>query len=178
VLRIYAGYLPGRRPGRIDLAIRPVIVDHAATGGPKGLWSVSGVKFTTARRVADATLRRAFPDRTRREPPLECVSEASLRRARRTRFGPSWRPDADPTWQDDLRLLIAEESVHHLDDLIWRRTTLGDDPRSARSFAEQLCDVFPWESERRTLELERLEHCLSNATATRESDRRPAPSPR
>ena len=60
VLQVYAGLLPARYAGTIDLANREVIHNHGATGGPRGLFSVSGVKFTTARLVAEKTLRRLF----------------------------------------------------------------------------------------------------------------------
>jgi glycerol-3-phosphate dehydrogenase len=168
LLRIYAGYLPGRRFGTADLATRPVILDHAASGGPSGLWSVSGVKFTTARRVADATLRRAFPKHRRSDPLREQRTHGPQQRAARTRFGPAWRPDADGSWKDELRLLIAEESVQHLDDLMLRRTSLGDDPRTAREVATRVCEVFDWDASHRDLELQRLERCLDDATATSE----------
>lgn len=59
VIRVDAGLLPGQRPGSERLARRPVIHFHDRSGGPRGLVSVSGIKFTTARRVAAAVLRRA-----------------------------------------------------------------------------------------------------------------------
>jgi glycerol-3-phosphate dehydrogenase len=168
VLRIYSGYLPGKRVGTADLATRPVILDHAAAGGPRGLWSVSGVKFTTARRVADATLRGAFPNHPRSDAARVSQRAGACRRASRTRFGPAWRPEADASWRDELRLLIAEESVQHLDDLMLRRTTLGDDPRTAREVAARVCEAFDWDASRRALELQRLERCLDQAAAIRE----------
>jgi hypothetical protein len=42
-VRVLAGELPGVAPGRADLAHHAVLVDHGASGGPRGLWSVSGV---------------------------------------------------------------------------------------------------------------------------------------
>jgi glycerol-3-phosphate dehydrogenase len=126
------------------------------------------VKFTTARRVADATLRRAFPKHRRSDPLREQRTHGPQQRAARTRFGPAWRPDADGSWKDELRLLIAEESVQHLDDLMLRRTSLGDDPRTAREVATRVCEVFDWDASHRDLELQRLERCLDDATATSE----------
>ena len=84
------------------------------------------------------------------------------------RFGPRWRPEADPGWSDPLRRLVAEEAVQHLDDLVLRRTTLGDDPRTARAVAAPVSELFAWDGPRRKLELERLERCLDEAAATRE----------
>ncbi len=61
VLRVDAGVLPARRAGSAEPRSRPVIVDHLKHGGPAGLYSVSGVKFTTARSVAARTLDRIRP---------------------------------------------------------------------------------------------------------------------
>lgn len=69
VVRVFAGLLPGRRAGTADLAERPVIVDHRAAGGPAGLYSVIGVKLTTARAVAARVLARAFPSAAMRPVP-------------------------------------------------------------------------------------------------------------
>lgn len=69
VLRVLWGFLPARRPGSAELAVRPVIRDHGARGGPQGLFSVSGVKLTTARLVAEKTLSLVLsrsPDLARR----------------------------------------------------------------------------------------------------------------
>lgn len=49
---VRAGFLPAARPGASAMAKRPVILDHGIEGGPEGLISVSGVKWTTARLVA------------------------------------------------------------------------------------------------------------------------------
>ncbi len=55
--QIYAGYLPAERIEPLVLADRPVIIDHGRRGGPAGFVSVSGVKYTTARAVAERTMR-------------------------------------------------------------------------------------------------------------------------
>ena len=126
------------------------------------------MKFTTARRVAHATLRRVFPNHARSDAARESQSDGTGQRATRTRFGPAWRPEEDGSWRDELCLLIAEESVQHLDDLMLRRTSLGDDPRTAREVATRVCEVFDWDASRRDLELRRLERCLDDAAAVRE----------
>lgn len=60
VIHVFSGYLPVAEIGGTQLTRRETIVDHAAVGGPKGLYSVSGIKFTTARRVAEKTLTLMF----------------------------------------------------------------------------------------------------------------------
>lgn len=164
VLRVYCGYLPGPRRGEDRLSTRPVIVDHGASNGPSGLWSVSGVKFTTARAVAEAALRRIHPERAPAELAWSRASCARLRAF--TRFGPHWRPEADEgPWQEDLRRLVREESVQHLDDLLLRRTSLGDDPRTGRAVAATLAGLFEWGEPRRARELERTKAMLAGSGA-------------
>jgi glycerol-3-phosphate dehydrogenase len=163
LLRIYAGFLPGRRHGTAELSKRPVVLDHGEHGGPSGLFSISGVKLTTSRRVADTVLHRAFPGHT--AGIVDDDTEAYRARLARTRFGPTWRPEDDGVWMRDLQHLISEESVKHLDDLILRRTSLGEDPRKARAVAEVVCDAFDWNPSRREAELERLDRSLDDALA-------------
>jgi glycerol-3-phosphate dehydrogenase len=64
VASVMAGLLPLARPGGSTLASRETIIDHGRQGGPRGIFSISGVKLTTARLVAERVLRRAFPDAT------------------------------------------------------------------------------------------------------------------
>ncbi|HYH23120.1 MAG TPA: FAD-dependent oxidoreductase [Azospirillum sp.] len=67
VVRVHAGLLPARAPGSAEPAGRDVLLDHGRRGGPRGLVSVSGVKLTTARVVAEQVLDRLFePDEPRR----------------------------------------------------------------------------------------------------------------
>jgi glycerol-3-phosphate dehydrogenase len=61
VVRVLSGLLPVQTPGATDVARRPLVVQHARSGGPRGLISVSGVKFTTAPAVASRVLDLAFP---------------------------------------------------------------------------------------------------------------------
>jgi glycerol-3-phosphate dehydrogenase len=56
VARVLWGRLPAEAAGSTVPSSRPVIHDHGAHGGPRGLISVSGVKLTTARAVAEKTL--------------------------------------------------------------------------------------------------------------------------
>lgn len=55
---IRAGLLPARSSGSKNPASRPTVYVHGDHGGPDGLVSVSGVKYTTARAVAEKTLKR------------------------------------------------------------------------------------------------------------------------
>jgi len=141
VLRRHWGLLPAKRAGTASLATRPAIVDHGRRGGPEGLWSVSGVKLTTARRVAEETLarclrRRALPlppylPEPRPEPrtvPSAAEIEALAKRD----------PDAAGR---EVRTLMAEESALTLDDLVLRRTDWGMLPETGRRLRELLAGL-------------------------------------
>jgi glycerol-3-phosphate dehydrogenase len=172
ILHLFAGLLPVKRDGSVDLVCREVILDHANKGGPKGLFSVSGVKFTTARLVAEKTLRRTFPEtkfsRQFTHRPglrqsayaLDSYNTPNLVGLLDTRIG---------SIKDSYRHLVEEESVQHLDDLIFRRTTLWENPRDAISVAPLLCDLFPWNDFRCREEIERLASKLSNGHSQQDS---------
>lgn len=61
VISVTSGLLPATGPGSVDLLDRAVICDHGAAGGPKGLFSLWGVKYTTAPSVARRVLRQSLP---------------------------------------------------------------------------------------------------------------------
>jgi glycerol-3-phosphate dehydrogenase len=145
VLQVYAGLLPARAAGTIDLSSREVIHDHGAAGGPKGLFSVSGVKYTTARLVAQKTLTRAFgragsavrPD-ARRPPPAAAVGGESILDSASPLDGPVEQAHAY------LRALAEEEAVLGLDDLLLRRL---DSTFSARDpgVPERVRQLLGWD---------------------------------
>jgi glycerol-3-phosphate dehydrogenase len=148
---IYAGILPASEVGK--LAKREVIVRHRDHGGPAGLFSVSGVKYTTSRLVAEKAMRRVFPGRPGREPqapPAEANSG-------RWFFAYDWMPGAaDAEVLASLRTLIEEEAVVHLDDLILRRTGLGENRRRIGELLPRLRSLFSWTDLRWQQECERL----------------------
>ncbi|TFG79675.1 MAG: FAD-dependent oxidoreductase, partial [Chrysiogenales bacterium] len=65
---VYAGILPATATGK--LSERETILDHGTQGGPAGLFSVSGVKYTTSRLVAEKTMKKVFPGcKAKKTPP-------------------------------------------------------------------------------------------------------------
>ncbi len=164
VKHVFAGRLP-RKPGTsgeaVVLANRPLIVDHGKQGGPRGLISVIGVKYTTARRVASDLLERlGFPAPRAAERDAEGQPAADRDRIL---FDFDWNPPALPAATEEaLRTLIVDEAVVHLDDLVVRRTNIGDHPQRALSLAPKLAQLFDWSAERAAEELDRLENHLLN----------------
>ena len=135
VVQVYAGILPARHQGDAEPASREVIHDHGQSGGPKGLWTVIGIKFTTSRAVAAATLDkfgadgRGAPDANAPCPrPTPALDVGDV-------------PPGLELSRDSLRDLADREAVVQADDLLLRRMdsiqTLLD-PARAGAIAREL----------------------------------------
>ncbi|MEM1445437.1 MAG: FAD-dependent oxidoreductase [Planctomycetota bacterium] len=134
VMRIYAGLLPAEQPNHEATAHRPVWVDHGQRGGPVGAFSVSGVKYTTARLVGEQTLRRVFGSKLRdvaddaqRPPAEESLDFHTYRTNRET-----------PGYEDAVRRVATLESAVYLDDMLHRRSDWGADPAAEAEAREDL----------------------------------------
>lgn len=152
ILHIFSGLLPARDSGSAQLTSRPVFVDHGEQGGPHGLYSVSGIKFTTARAVADRLLKRMFPQ----HQPSDIYEVPRNIREGKVSYDFNWSPGGDLESEERLRGIIEEESVQHLDDLIFRRTSIGDNPYRAHSVSRRLCRLFDWDQARCKREQDRI----------------------
>lgn len=119
IRRVFAGLLPAAKAGSNELAKREVLLDHGKAGGLRGLYSVSGVKFTTANDVACLVLPLVgLPGRAAGE-----VTELPLSPATDLLTSARAFLDADDAVaQSKLRQVVAEEAVHCVDDLVLRRT--------------------------------------------------------
>jgi len=142
VSRVFSGWLSAAADGMALPTLHSIVHDHAASGGPRGLLSVSGVKLTTARALAEQTLARVFALRGEPVPP------------------PGWieRPPPDPPLPVDdllrlagrdregarahLRGLVERQAVMRLDDLLLRRTDWGLQPEA--EVAARLCATLGW----------------------------------
>jgi glycerol-3-phosphate dehydrogenase len=158
ILYLFPGLLPAAQDGTATLAVREVILDHASHGGPRGLYSVSGVKFTTARLVAEKALQRIFPARKAKDyipgqPPVSFRTTSDTSGI----FDFNWLPKSgEKKWMDALRPIVQDQSVQHLDDLMFRRTTLWDNPGRVVELAPSLCKLFPWDDSRCAQEIARV----------------------
>jgi glycerol-3-phosphate dehydrogenase len=161
ISRLYAGLLPAKGPEGIELEDQPIVVDHSESGGPWGLFTVSDVKFTTARRLAADFLRRRFPSRTP-------IAELAFRRPRAS-LPPDYpyfhipRED-DDDWKVPLRQAIEREAAWTLEDLLLRRSTLGDNPARALALAGEAAKLFSWSEERCRSEVARLSKALDQSS--------------
>lgn len=144
VREVLAGLLPAREAGSAELETSSRIVDHAGHGGPAGLVSVRGVKYTTARRVGEAALRRARAAVGHDLPGLR-DGEGPEPRPRLTAREALEGIRSDPgEVRRQVEAMVREEAVTRPADLLERRTewTLAaDDPGEVRSA------VRPWVEE-------------------------------
>jgi len=133
ILKIYAGLLPGTESGK--LSKRPSLIDHSASGGPGGLFSMSGVKFTTSRLVAEKMIRQVFPGR--KASGYRSIFD---KHEEDVTFGYDEMITGDS--MKKLKEVVEGESVLHLSDLVLRRTSLGENPKRALKAIEQLRPLF------------------------------------
>jgi glycerol-3-phosphate dehydrogenase len=135
VLRVFSGVMPASAPGSSVPRARNVIRSHML----RGLITVSGSKFTTARsaaRQAMAAVRRSGAAtrlmNPQSYPPCHISAADGL-------FGTEWTVRDLDARRSVIEHIISHEAVEHLDDLVLRRTTLGDQPARALAAARALC---------------------------------------
>jgi hypothetical protein len=82
-------------------------------------------------------------------------------------FDFNWKPEInEPQWKTDLTSIIDEESVRHLDDLIFRRTTIWENPSRALECSPVISELFDWDPSRRSQEISRIAERLGNVKIT------------
>ena len=108
-----------------------MIIDHGEHNGPSGLFSVSGVKFTTARLVAEKTLLKAFPELSDKK----LISDVDPTHVSPPPFSNLENLDSNlndiGVGASELTELMSDSSILHMDDLLFRRTSIGDSPTRA-----------------------------------------------
>jgi len=140
VVRVYAGFVPSTRSGKLSRG--EVLYDHGSAGGPKGLFSLAGAKFTTARLAAERLLSMAYGAARRipRGPPgegrLPPMPELSAEE-----FG-DLLEDEPAAAAAYVRRIGAEESVLHVEDLLLRRTDWGADPHHMAALAPRVAALI------------------------------------
>jgi len=151
VVRCQWGLLPlkaGRERGRPDaLADRARVLDHGAGPGPRGMLSLEGVKFTTARGIAENVVNRVVASLGR--DPVSCrSSEIRIDRPEDT---------ADRPLEEQVERAIREEMAVRLSDVILRRTSLGGrlplSPETVAGVARIAGNCLGWTREREAAEI-------------------------
>jgi glycerol-3-phosphate dehydrogenase len=141
VLRVHWGFMPARSVGSWEPSHREVLHAHGNQGGPKGLYSVSGVKLTTARLVAEKMLRRILSDSEKQlPPPLVDRPLQSAPPPGRSEFEALLRNNRQGA-QELVHNIIDRESVVCWDDLLLRRTDWGSCPIGIDTLRTELHDL-------------------------------------
>ena len=156
VVRCQWGWLPlkgGSEPGRpAALAERPRITDHGREG-VRHLLSVEGVKYTTARLVAEQAVDRLFKSLDRSSPTCR-TAEIRLPGADGPAAG---EPGAMPAKEEIVRA-VREEMAVTLTDIVFRRTALGAVPGPDRAAVEAAARMagseLGWDSLRQEAEID------------------------
>jgi glycerol-3-phosphate dehydrogenase len=137
VVLVHHGLVPGGPEGQ---AMRPRFVDHEAEGGPAGLVTVQGVKYTTARAVAEraVVLACAKLGRSADRPPVE---------------GPlPWARPLDGPLAERTRIAVKEEMARTLADAMLRRLDLGTagppTPAEVDAVAGVMAEELAWDASR------------------------------
>jgi glycerol-3-phosphate dehydrogenase len=127
ILHLFSGLLPATREGGVGLTKRAVILDHSQSGGPHGFYSLSGIKFTTARLVAEKMLKKIFPDSHDRCDSSFEVCETSANGWYIDRnFKSGLKEPIDDRDLETLKEIVETEAVVTVDDLLFRRTNLWE----------------------------------------------------
>jgi glycerol-3-phosphate dehydrogenase len=139
IMRIYGGHLPVCKKGGVQLTDRVVLIDHGKQGGIKGLFSVSGIKFTTSHRVAENTINSICAQYFKKNK----TQKNDYLRLSGLQYQLSEMLDSDNQGLfTKLKILSEKEAVVYLDDLIFRRSDLGSNPNidyeSLEKVTEQL----------------------------------------
>jgi glycerol-3-phosphate dehydrogenase len=156
VTRLQWGWVPlkdGKERGRPEaLAERPRIADYGRALGVRHLLSVEGVKYTTARLVAEQALNHVFRSLGRTSPPCR-TAELRL-------HGTDAEISAEPGTEaarGEIVRAVREEMAVKLTDIVFRRTTLGAAPGPERTAVEEMARVagaeLGWDAVRQDMEV-------------------------
>lgn len=133
VHRVFAGLLPTVEKGSNVLTKREVIIDHAAKGGPTGLYSVGGIKFTTARLVAEkiwGMIGTKQPELKKSPGPMQVITNSIY--------------EGGPLSAEKMEQIKKQDpTIMHLDDFILRRSSLWEE--NGNDYAKTMADLFDWD---------------------------------
>jgi glycerol-3-phosphate dehydrogenase len=159
VVRYQWGWLPlkgGRESGPPQgLADRPIILNHGRSDGVAHLFSVEGVKYTTARRVAERVVDQIFRDLGRASPPCRTAEEPLEESGGAASF------DSDGAMEKSSILgAVRNEMAVKLSDIVFRRSNLGALPRLQRSALDKIAGIsgteLGWSVSRREAEIDEV----------------------
>jgi glycerol-3-phosphate dehydrogenase len=159
VVQYQWGWLPlraGRESGPPQgLADRPIITNHGRSDGIAHLFSVEGVKYTTARLVAERVVDQIFRDLGWTSPPCRTAEVPLVGSAAVASF------DTDGAMEKS-RILAAvrDEMAVKLSDIVFRRSTVGTLRELQRSALEEIAAIsgaeLGWSVQRQEAEIDEV----------------------
>ena len=118
---------------------------HAAHGGPQGLYSISGIKFTTSRLVAEKALEKIFPEKCAAKLISINAIEFSKINEKKSR-GIFELNDYSSSnleeWKPKLLKIIETESARNIEDIIIRRSNLWENPEIVKQLTIHCKDII------------------------------------
>jgi glycerol-3-phosphate dehydrogenase len=146
---VHRGIVPAKTiDGRLTLLGHSRIIDHAREGAP-GLMSIVGVKYTTARAVAEQAVDQIFRQLGRVAPVCRTAD---------TVLPGAGRDDRDAP--EPVLHAIRDEMAHTLIDVIVRRLGVGaaghPGEQAANDVAGRMQTALGWSPERKQRELDAL----------------------
>ncbi len=156
VVRCQWGWLPlrgGNDPGRSEaLAEYPRIVDHMRHG-VRHLLSVEGVKYTTARLLAEQAVDRVFASLERASPACRTAELRLGGAGSRVAMDQGAMPA-----REEIVRAVRDEMAVSLTDIVFRRTSLGAVPGPQRAAVEAAARIagaeLGWDSLRQETEID------------------------
>lgn len=137
---------------------RSVLVDHQAAHGLEGLVSLIGVRYTTARGMAERALD-LICDKLNVVRP--CHTETTPLTYNGAAHGSTSPLNGAMVSEGDVRHAVREEQAQQLSDVVFRRTDLGTGGHpgefALRACAEVMASELGWDSLRLQRELEDVE---------------------
>lgn len=164
IVRIFGGQLPAAKAGTDILSDTPVLLDHQQKGGPRGLFSVSGVKYTTSRSTAEEAIARII---SAIQPQGTLAGHPLPQRPANNAY--DLHPDSCPEQPERVRrakVLIETEAPQSLEDLLIRRGNLAFDPDAALKVAQDGCSAFAWGPDECASQIENLRASLAMAAGS------------
>jgi glycerol-3-phosphate dehydrogenase len=164
LLPLKHGYERGRPTA---LAERPRIVAYGDRRRSSHLLSVEGVKYTTARRVAERVVDWVFKDLGRRSPRCR-TAEVRIDNLATDRSPVTNGPLAEA----DVRRAVNQEMAVKLSDIVLRRSNQGAGATLCRSRVAEIAGIagaeLGWSGVRQQAEIEDVMRQMANPLAVKE----------
>ncbi len=147
-----------RDTSKLPLLTRDLIIDHQKKGGKKGIFSVCGVKYTTAFYVANKMLKTI---QSAHEPSAGASGNQSMDLNRAKPL------DLDNLTSEHIEHLITHEMAMSLSDILLRRLNVSArgkiDEKWVEMAANALTKYYSWDTQTRELRIQEFwDECKSH----------------